>query len=219
MIEHVEHVENKEGRDFVVGDIHGMYTELMQALHEVDFDRTVDRCFSVGDLVDRGYDSQACLDLVKQPWFHATMGNHELLMIDSLDSPRDARSWRFNGGGWCADVKLRSNIELASTLPLAITVHTREGKVGICHAEPPTGDWDVVVEDLEYKHSIKMVWGRSVLSNDVPITTKNVVRTFHGHTILDEPRTLGNAVFIDTGSFETKIITVLEIQGKPSENC
>lgn len=40
---------NIHGRDFVVGDIHGHFTRLEAALQQVDFDRSVDRLFSVGD--------------------------------------------------------------------------------------------------------------------------------------------------------------------------
>jgi len=45
--------ENREGRDFVVGDIHGMFGHLRMLLKQVSFDAEVDRLFSVGDLVDR----------------------------------------------------------------------------------------------------------------------------------------------------------------------
>ena len=52
---------NLEGRDFVVGDIHGEYDQFMKELEKVNFDKNIDRVFSVGDLVDRGKDSYWCL--------------------------------------------------------------------------------------------------------------------------------------------------------------
>lgn len=48
---------NSLGRDFVVGDLHGYYAELMQALEQVSFDFTQDRLLAVGDLINRGPDS------------------------------------------------------------------------------------------------------------------------------------------------------------------
>ena len=46
--------ENATGRDFVVGDLHGMFSHLEALLNEVAFDESADRLFSVGDLIDRG---------------------------------------------------------------------------------------------------------------------------------------------------------------------
>lgn len=43
---------NDDGRDWAVGDIHGCFTELQQGLDGIGFDATVDRLFSVGDLVE-----------------------------------------------------------------------------------------------------------------------------------------------------------------------
>jgi serine/threonine protein phosphatase 1 len=60
-----------------VGDIHGHFQRLQQCLEAVGFDPAVDRLFSVGDLVDRGPHSEAALDWLAQPWFHAVQGNHE----------------------------------------------------------------------------------------------------------------------------------------------
>ena len=45
---------NTAGRDFAVGDIHGHFTRLQSALDKAGFEPSVDRLFSVGDLIDRG---------------------------------------------------------------------------------------------------------------------------------------------------------------------
>jgi serine/threonine protein phosphatase 1 len=68
---------NTRGRDFVVGDIHGWLEPLQAELDAVCFDPAVDRLFSVGDLIDRGPDSEQCLLLTREPWFFAVRGNHE----------------------------------------------------------------------------------------------------------------------------------------------
>jgi serine/threonine protein phosphatase 1 len=49
---------NTAGRDLIVGDIHGCFARLQVALDELGFDPERDRLFSVGDLVDRGPDSE-----------------------------------------------------------------------------------------------------------------------------------------------------------------
>ena len=66
----IQHVAaNQRGRDFVVGDIHGWYGPLMAELEAVCFDPARDRLFSVGDLINRGPDSERCLLLTQEPWF------------------------------------------------------------------------------------------------------------------------------------------------------
>ena len=55
---------NTLGRDFAVGDIHGCYSRLQAALETVGFCRKSDRLFSIGDLVDRGAESERVHDLL-----------------------------------------------------------------------------------------------------------------------------------------------------------
>ena len=74
-----------EQRVFAVGDLHGEITALNEKLVEIGFNKDADLLISVGDLIDRGEDSLACLSLIhNEPWFHAVRGNHEDLMIGSI---------------------------------------------------------------------------------------------------------------------------------------
>ena len=61
---------NRLGRDLAVGDIHGYFALLQQALDSIDFDPERDRLFSVGDLTDRGPECAKALDWLARPWFH-----------------------------------------------------------------------------------------------------------------------------------------------------
>ncbi len=69
---------------WVVGDLHGCYTNLMNRLDAVGFDPAQDLLVSVGDLIDRGTENVECLDLINQPWFRAVRGNHEQMMLDAI---------------------------------------------------------------------------------------------------------------------------------------
>ena len=75
---------NTVGRDFVVGDIHGMFKTLAKELEELGFDPEKDRLFSVGDLIDRGPDNEDIEEWLAKPWFHAVRGNHEQMLIDGF---------------------------------------------------------------------------------------------------------------------------------------
>lgn len=100
------HEVNARGRDFIVGDLHGCRSMLDTMLFHVGFDRTKDRLFSTGDLVDRGPDSEGCLELLREPWFYPVLGNHDAMLIAWIYGGRiDARCRRYedafvNNKGW-----------------------------------------------------------------------------------------------------------------------
>ncbi|MFT8209556.1 MAG: metallophosphoesterase [Symbiopectobacterium sp.] len=52
---------------WVVGDLHGCYQQLKQQLVARNFDERCDLLIAVGDLIDRGPDSAACLALLDAP--------------------------------------------------------------------------------------------------------------------------------------------------------
>ncbi|WP_082621552.1 metallophosphoesterase [Bordetella sp. N] len=137
---------NLDGRDFVVGDLHGCYDLLQNRLSEVAFDGSRDRLFSVGDLIDRGPDSLSCLRLLRQPWFFAVMGNHEKQMADYLlnGSAREAQRlrWMQIGGAWFEDISDAQRYEVVSQylplirdLPYVITVGDGMEKFHVTHGQ------------------------------------------------------------------------------------
>lgn len=206
---HERYRSNAQGRDFVLGDLHGMVDALHDALDEASFDPRRDRCFCVGDLVDRGPDSLAAAKLVTEPWFHAVRGNHEDMLIRVVDGERGQLIpiWRRNGGAWGLSFRrpnraARQAAELCRNLPHAITLMHQSGwRIGICHAQCPVDDWEEI-ESLEQDHvqTNQMLWGRSRIVADNPDHVDNVDLTVHGHTIIDRPLLTRNALFIDTGA-------------------
>lgn len=167
---------NPFGRDFVVGDVHGQMEMLRRLLRAVGFDRTFDRLFSLGDLIDRGPDSEQLLR-----WFHdepalfCIRGNHEELMLASRFNPVYRRVWVRNGGDWADDLNEQQLAELASIveqMPLVIELDLGDGRrVGLVHAEVPPGlDWDAVksvqpgpadqVDDRDSNLESSLLWGR-----------------------------------------------------------
>lgn len=197
---------NEKGRDFVVGDLHGEYPLFDMELSLIGFDKERDRMFCVGDLIDRGPHSAKCLRLQKEPWFFSTYGNHEDLMLQALlykDHFVD-KMWHKEGGDW-AESHSKSDIDefvkIIFSLPQIITIHHSSGKkVGICHAQAPTNDWNDIVELTEAELNCA-IWGRTVAQGRAPkdYWVKNVDLTVHGHCILRKPTLYGNSLFIDTG--------------------
>ena len=91
---------NLHGRDYFVGDIQGQRTLLISQLKNLDFDFSIDRLFCAGDIIDRGEESQACLDLLMQPWFFSTLGNHEALLLQGFENPNHWKTlFKYGGQG------------------------------------------------------------------------------------------------------------------------
>ena len=219
--------KNVTGRDFVVGDIHGMYDHLRRLLEEVNFDEAQDRVFSVGDLVDRGPLSHETLDWLDKPWFHACRGNHEQFAIDSED-PEQHELWvNHNGGEWWlavdADMQDRFRQQFRD-LPLALEVETETGIVGIVHADvPPFLGWDQFVELLQTNNRdavLYALWSRNRISgacSTMPVGG-GVERVYCGHTPTRQIVQIDNVYYIDTGAayvydgYQEAQLTLVQIQ-------
>ena len=203
------YARNDAGRDFVVGDIHGMFAHLHSLLGDVGFDPSADRLFSVGDLVDRGPGSAAALEWLERPWFHACRGNHEQFVLDSGD-PGIRDLWiNYNGGGWWLGVDEAAAArfrEAFVNLPLAMEVETASGIVGIVHADvPPLVTWRRFMELLEAHDrdaALYALWSRNRIMDRgprVPVSG-GVERVYCGHTPTRATLRLGNVHYIDTGA-------------------
>lgn len=204
---------NDKGRDFVVGDIHGAFDSLEEALRRVRFDPAKDRLFSVGDLADRGKRSPDCLHYLRQHWFHAVQGNHEAMYLKLFDAsgafnaaalahdPLPNRAWITQ-----IDAAQRAAIRDAfAALPMMIEVETRRGVVGIVHAEVPPGmDWRTFTERVGNGDRTAVLWAqwsRERFNANDNGTVPGISRVFHGHTpSASGIRRMGNRYYIDTGA-------------------
>jgi len=147
---------NEQGKDYIVGDIHGCLTLLLRLLDAVNFDKSRDRLFSVGDLIDRGPHSLECLYLSASPWFYAVQGNHELLLLDcfsdylqtgqltDFEDVADSDLFR-NGGDWveryfipphhCMRTEFNQALVEALAMPLMWIVGEGDQRFHVIHAE------------------------------------------------------------------------------------
>ena len=133
--------QNKQGRDFVVGDIHFKTIDLLKGLKALGFDSTVDRVIAVGDLIDRGPSVLDGLRLLGEPWFFTVKGNHEQMLIEAYRQDPHAR-YSAHGAGWwptIADESKEMIIQKLESLPTVIEIDSPKGIVGVVHAQVPAG--------------------------------------------------------------------------------
>jgi serine/threonine protein phosphatase 1 len=218
---------NPVGRDLAVGDIHGHFARLHTALDAAGFNPSIDRLFSVGDLVDRGPQTLDVDEwLLHKPWFHAVRGNHEQMTVESHAAGRASveRGLHFaNGGAWFYGLSGTEQAYYAgilAELPLVIEVQTPQGLIGIVHADVPPGSWQDMTEALSglamevEQIATTLQWSRRRITDSDPGGVSGVRAVVVGHTPLPQPVILGNVYHIDTGGWlpERGHFTLLNLQ-------
>lgn len=200
---------------FVVGDIHGEYTLLMEALKEVGFNFNNDFLIAVGDLVDRGRENEKCVGLLNEQWFTSVKGNHEDFCYKGMmdDHVKFYHKMKNNGGEWfyeLPDDLMEAVGRRLNQLPILLEVKYRGKKFGFVHADVPVEDWELLKEMLEQGDEIGdrtvedyCLWSRGIIQKyedyGYEPTIAQVDNVFLGHTVLPKVTQVGNCTFLDTG--------------------
>lgn len=203
---------------FVVGDLHGCYTLLMNELEKVSFDPACDLLISVGDLVDRGAENVECLDLITMPWFRAVRGNHEQMMVDGLSKHGNVNHWIANGGDWFfyldyeKEVLANALVHKVAELPLIIELVTGDKKYVICHADYPHDEYEF---DKPVDFQL-VIWNRERIADSQDGLAKEIKGAdlfIFGHTPARQPLKHANQMYIDTGAVFCGNLTLVQVQG------
>lgn len=218
---------NPNGRDYVCGDIHGQYENLLKGLSHINFDFERDRLFCCGDLVDRGNDSNKMHEIMKEKWFYSVRGNHDNFVVRAYeeDPTFDLERWYtpFNGGAWWKEAtsneKYQTYKEIIK-LPYGIEIKYPEKTIGIVHADiPEKYSWQIFTNELKSRNEIVLKFAtesrKKAKYSDNTITShfnksstgsvedfnvKGVDLIYCGHTLQTKPTILGSFCYIDTGS-------------------
>jgi len=101
-----------ESRRFVIGDIHGCIRTFQYLVEEILHLEPADTLFLLGDTIDRGPGSKAVIDYIIELSDFLTlrpvMGNHELMMLRSLEDEDFFRRWILNG---CAQTLISFGVD------------------------------------------------------------------------------------------------------------
>lgn len=205
---------NRIGRDFIVGDLHGAFSELNALLEHVQFDASKDRLIAVGDLFDRGTSPQDSLPLLSQSWFHAVRGNHEhnLILWNNAVAHEQKQAARLQilaaGGEWFFSLPEHEQENLCrqiADLPLAILLSSHGKRYCVIHAEVAQGYNDIdaflmalLNEEPTVLHHCLSGRKRHKSADTRPIA--NIDWIVCGHTpVLPANRIRGNSINLDYG--------------------
>lgn len=195
--------KTKANRNIVIGDIHGCYNTFHNLLFEILQVSKDDNIYLLGDYIDRGPKSKEVIDLIidlQEKGYNVfpIMGNHEQLLIDSLNSSESFLNWFDNG---CLTTLYSFKIDRAYDLPekylkffLELPYYIKLDKFVLVH-----GGMNLTQED-PYQDKLSMVWIRNEKGN---IEEKLGKRIIAGHTPLplDEIQKSLNApkIYLDGG--------------------
>lgn len=210
---------NKQGKDYIVPDIHGNYNAFLEILHNLNFNFEKDRVFSLGDIIDKGQENLECLSLLDQKWFTMILGNHEAIHL--------AKFFKFasdNGTKWSKNLVFKQDtfngissyeyykkkLQKLEQSPLSIFYKDKENdlKLGFVHAQ--------FEENLFFNEERKiymnrthvdllnenMLWNRDIFNNKKSGIVQDLDFVFCGHTITEDFTLVDNHCFMDSGFFE-----------------
>ncbi|MEQ5871975.1 metallophosphoesterase [Sagittula sp. NFXS13] len=207
---------------FAIGDVHGCIRQLGDLLVKIEKLEDVPQVICVGDLVDRGDDSAAVLNMLRRlngefgDLVLSLKGNHEAMMLDFIDDPeRSGDRWLRNGGlqtlssyrvsrsSGTSLIALRDRLVEAMGQDMvdwvrALPVKWQSGNVAVVHAgADPLVPMNLQSDEL-------LLWGTSDFTK---IPRPDGTWIVHGHTIVREPKAENGRISTDTGAYATGRLT------------
>lgn len=227
-------------RLYAIGDVHGRHDLLCALILAIIADHRARppvehfRLVMLGDLIDRGDESAAVVDMcvgMSDLWsgFHCLMGNHEEVMLESLRGDRAAlalfrRIGRETMLSYGIDAALIGDGEDGDgaddeTLVAALLHHVPQRHRDFLADMPPSlvvGDYLFVHAGIRPKRALdrqdprEMRWIRDLFLNSRAAHSHMVV---HGHSVTEQPDEQPNRIGIDTGAWASHRLTAIGLQG------
>lgn len=217
-------------RCYAIGDVHGRVDLLVDMLgkiadHDAGRPRRHTAIVLLGDLIDRGPSSNEVVELARThptsgPRLYVVVGNHEELMLKSIDGDINAfNTWMTNGGlatmrSYGVDTANVVGLELedfrqrvADTIPPSHVSFLRSGADSIRF-----GDYLLVHagilpgKPIEQQRSKDLRWIRRAFLESAADHGFVVV---HGHSQRTEIEVLPNRIGIDTGAYHSGVLTAV----------
>lgn len=225
-------------RVYAIGDIHGRLDLLDMLLPRIEADHAARppaerHIIFLGDLVDRGPDSAGVIERVRalcaaDPNVHCLMGNHEEIMLRSLEGEDKALRLFCRVGGRETMISYGVTPEEYERLDYAEVTERLNAVVPVSHRDFLAALKEIMVlGDYVFVHAgvrpgvaiadqklSETRWIRDAFLEHRGVLEKVVV---HGHTVADEAELLPHRIGIDTGAYQTDRLTALMLEGSQQE--
>lgn len=198
-------------RTLIVGDIHGRYGMLLEALEAASYDAASDLLIGTGDLVDRGPESAQVLEFFACPRRLSVRGNHDEWALAWLRDKHAPDIWTSQGG-----LATMNSLEDG---PLAKYRAVLEAQEPFLEHSTPAGRRILVLHagfdptiPLDDQDAHALQWDRTFFHRQraVPARVDPWDRIFLGHTVVSFPERWGNVWTLDTGAGWHGAVTVMD---------
>jgi len=223
-------------RVYAIGDIHGRLDLLHALLGKITADCAANpaachKLIFLGDYVDRGNQSYELLDLLSKgpiDGFATTYlrGNHEDFLLRFLDDTSHGSRWLYHGGANTLisygipaspqetdpDRLIDLQQKLCDVLPESHLAFLRSLKMSYV-----VGDYVFVHAGIRpgipfgKQSNDDLIWIREPFLES---TLDHGYIVVHGHSVCVRPEMLANRIGIDTGAYDTGVLTCLVLQGE-----
>jgi serine/threonine protein phosphatase 1 len=210
-----------DARTFVIGDIHGAFTALMQCLAKADFDYNRDTLIALGDVCDGWPETAQCIDeLLKIKRLIYILGNHDLWTIEWARKGIAPEIWLEQGGSATVASYPQGMPTAHQKLLATAYQYYILGKSIFVHAG--------ILPDmeLEYQGQDIFLWDRSLCRLALKLKKEGMERPlgsfqeiFLGHTPTSRmgelrPIKCCNVWMMDTGAAWEGCLTIMDINTK-----
>lgn len=199
----------------VIGDVHGRHDLLSRMLERLAREAPEHRIVLVGDYIDRGEDSRAVIEeLRERPDLVCLKGNHEAMCLAFLEDPaQHGARWLRNGGlqalasfgvglggeGTEAERMTAARDAMVEALGdegrrwlAERPLQWRSGNLGVVHAAADPA------QPLQLQSERTLLWGHPQFERQ---PRQDGIWIAHGHTIHDEPCAIRGRIAVDTGAY------------------
>ncbi|AKH42790.1 serine/threonine protein phosphatase 1 [Altererythrobacter atlanticus] len=222
-------------RVYAIGDVHGCHALLRRLIEMIvedcergprDFDHM--RIIFLGDLIDRGPSSGACLqlvhDLVAESGSELILGNHEDMMLESIrGNPAAQRAWLANGGdatlysyGVSPPSSGEDSFDFADRLARAVPEHI-VGLLETAATQASSGDYLFVHAGVRPGVPLKQQDPLDLYSIREEFTHSadwHGAMVVHGHSMVDDVEVYPNRIACDTGAYRTGKLSCICVQDR-----
>lgn len=226
--------KTKEGqRIYAIGDVHGRLDLMRQLLslivrhyHNTDLKAKQILILFLGDVIDRGPQSARCLErimnLVELRGAQLLLGNHEDMLLASLDGDQDAQTaWLRHGGDQTLEsygIELPSKDEDSVDFAERLRAGLPDEAVAFLKSRPTSyrsGDYLFVHAGVRPGVSLKRQESRDLFSIRDEFTQStdwHGAMIVHGHSIVEQVEILSNRIACDTAAYRSDRLSCICLQ-------
>ena len=227
---------------YAIGDIHGRYDLFKEMLTQIVDDAAsrargrLPMLVLCGDYVDRGPDSArvlSALDWIRRDGrvaLRLIKGNHEAAFMAFLKNPQDGESWlRFGGDATLLSYGVRPPADFTELPELVRARDDLLERMSAAHLRVLQGlELMVIIGDYAFVHAgirpgvplarqkaEDLLWIRAPFLDQTGRFEKRIV---HGHSWIEAaPEIYDNRIGLDTGAYETNVLTAIRIEDNEVE--